>query len=99
MGCLLVVFGVGQALVMAPLYGMVLSRVPAAHAGSGGGVLSTVQQIGNASGVAVIGAVYYAVLAANAARHAFLASLGILGVAIAITCCLLVLLGKVQRSP
>ena len=48
---LLIIFGIGQAMVMAPLYALVLKKVPAAHAGSGGGVVSTVQQIGNASGV------------------------------------------------
>src|SRR5690606_17542667 len=44
---LLAVFGAGQAMVMAPLYGAVLSNVPVEHAGSGGGVISTVQQVGN----------------------------------------------------
>src|SRR5262249_29697409 len=48
------VFGIGQAMVMAPLYGLVLTKVPEAHAGSGGGVVSTMQQIGNGSGVAVV---------------------------------------------
>jgi MFS family permease len=91
---LLVAFGIGQAMVMAPLYGLVLSKVPTAHAGSGGGVMSTVQQIGNGSGVAVIGALYYAALAAHSAHHALLASLGILAVAIAITAGLLHALGR-----
>jgi hypothetical protein len=36
---LLVVFDVGQPMVMAPLYGLVLTKVPTAHAGSGGGVV------------------------------------------------------------
>jgi predicted MFS family arabinose efflux permease len=57
----LTIFGAGQAMVMAPLYGRVLGKVPRAHAGSGAGVLSTVQQIGNACGVAVIGAIYFGV--------------------------------------
>lgn len=52
----LVIFGLGQGMVMAPLYALVLSKVPAVHAGSGAGVLSTVRQIGNASGAAVVGA-------------------------------------------
>ncbi|HUB13644.1 MAG TPA: MFS transporter [Acetobacteraceae bacterium] len=86
---LLVVWGIGQAMVMAPLYGLVLAKVPAAHAGSGGGVISTMQQIGNASGVALIGALYYAVQAAGSARLAILASLLGLGTAIAITAMLL----------
>ena len=82
---ILLVFGVGQAMVMAPLYGVVLTKVPPAHAGSGGGVMSTVQQIGNGCGVAVIGAVYYAVQATDSPRTALLASLGILTIAIATT--------------
>jgi hypothetical protein len=90
---LLVIFGIGQAMVMAPLYGLALSKVPSAHAGSGGGVLSTVQQIGNGSGVAVIGALYYAIQTAHSARYAFLAALGILAIAIAITAGLLGALG------
>jgi len=59
LAAVLVVFVGGQAMVMAPLFARVLSKVPPAHAGSGAGVLSTIQQIGNASGVAVIGAVYF----------------------------------------
>ena len=82
---LLVVFGVGQAMVMAPLYGLVLTKVSEAHAGSGGGVVSTMQQIGNGSGVAVVGALYYAVQAAESARVAFAASLALLAIAIAVT--------------
>ncbi|MGH7125222.1 MAG: MFS transporter [Stellaceae bacterium] len=86
---LLVVFGSGQAMVMAPLYALVLTKVPAGHSGSGGGVVSTVQQIGNASGVALVGALYYAIQAAHSARYAFLASLGVLATALAIAAGLL----------
>ena len=50
--------GAGQAMAMAPLYSLALSRIPPAYAGAGAGVLSTVQQIGNGSGAAVIGALY-----------------------------------------
>src|SRR5262249_61552541 len=71
---LLVVFGIGQAMVMAPLYGLVLAKVPPAHAGSGGGVVSTVQQIGNGSGVAGVGAAYSPTPAAGSARRAFVAA-------------------------
>jgi MFS family permease len=55
---LLIIVGAGQAMAMAPLYGLALSRIPASYAGAGAGVLSTVQQIGNGSGAAVIGALY-----------------------------------------
>jgi EmrB/QacA subfamily drug resistance transporter len=93
---LLVVFGVGQAMVMAPLYGLVLTKVPPAHAGSGGGVLSTVSQIGNGSGVAVIGGFFHAIQAAHSARDALLASLAVLAIAIAVTAGLLRVLGRVR---
>jgi len=89
LAALLIVWGAGQAMVMAPLYGLVLAKVPAAHAGSGGGVISTVQQIGNASGVALLGALYYEVQAAASARAAILASLAALAMAIAVTSLLL----------
>ena len=89
LAAMLIIFGIGQAMVMAPLYGLVLKKVPAAHAGSGGGVVSTVQQIGNASGVALVGALYYAVQASHSARWAILASLTTLAMAIAVTAVLL----------
>ena len=91
---LLVVFGVGQAMVMAPLYGLVLTKVPAAHAGSGGGVMITVQQIGNAAGVAVIGTLYYSIQAAHSARYALLASLGCLAISIGLSAGLLRVLDR-----
>jgi EmrB/QacA subfamily drug resistance transporter len=93
---LLVVFGIGQGMVMAPLYGLVLSKVPVAHAGSGAGVMSTVQQIGNASGVAVIGALYFAARATHSDRYALLATLGLLAVPVAITARLLSVLGRAR---
>jgi len=81
----LMVFGIGQAMVMAPLYGLVLTEVPAAHAGSGGGVMITVQQIGNGAGVAVVGAVYWSLQAAHTSREALIVSLGILMISIVFT--------------
>ncbi|HUN41133.1 MAG TPA: MFS transporter [Acetobacteraceae bacterium] len=94
LAALLIVWGTGQAMVMAPLYGLALAKVPAAHAGSGGGVISTVSQIGNASGVALVGALYYAVQAAASARGAILASLAALAVAITVTALFLQMLRR-----
>jgi EmrB/QacA subfamily drug resistance transporter len=70
-----VVDGAGIGLVMAPLTATVLSGLTPEHAGSAAGVLSSVQQVGNALGVAIIGIVFYN--AAGSARggaaivHAF----------------------------
>ena len=98
LAALLVVFGIGQAMVMAPLYGLVLTKVPPAHAGSGGGVMMTVQQIGNGSGVAVVGTLYYAVQAADSAGTAFVAALAILAIAVALTASFVHALGRARPS-
>jgi predicted MFS family arabinose efflux permease len=66
----LLVFGYGQGLVMAPLSSAVLSTVRPASAGSGAGMYGTATQIANAAGVAAIGAVFFAIEAAESARLA-----------------------------
>ncbi|MEY9881490.1 MFS transporter [Bradyrhizobium sp. USDA 329] len=70
-----IVFGYGQGLVMAPLSGAVLSTVKPVAAGSASGIYGTTAQVGNAAGVAAIGAVFFAVEALQSARAGFLASL------------------------
>jgi predicted MFS family arabinose efflux permease len=84
---LLIVVGAGQAMAMAPLYSLALSRIPAAYAGAGAGVLSTVQQIGNGSGAAVIGALYLSLQATP--WVAVMASLTALALALTATMSLL----------
>jgi hypothetical protein len=56
----LVIAGAGQGLLMSPLYGVVLSQVPAAAAGAGSGVLTTTQQTALALGVATLGSLFLA---------------------------------------
>jgi hypothetical protein len=51
----LVVDGLGIGMAIAPLASTVLSRVSPAHTGAAAGVLTTVQQVENAIGVAVLG--------------------------------------------
>jgi EmrB/QacA subfamily drug resistance transporter len=51
----LVVFGFGQGLVMAPLSGLALLSVRPSHAGSGAGMLNTVNQAAGATGVSLVG--------------------------------------------
>ena len=71
--------GAGLGLVMAPLAAAVLAGAPMQHAGVASGVMATVQQVGNALGVALIGLLYYGALDAGTARgaasHALSASL------------------------
>jgi MFS family permease len=52
--------GLGQGLVMSPLFGVVLSEVPPAVAGAGGGVMTTTQQTALALGVATLGSLFIA---------------------------------------
>jgi predicted MFS family arabinose efflux permease len=98
LGTLLVVFGVGQAMVMAPLYNRVLGMIPATHAGSGAGILSMIQQIGNGAGVATIGAIYFALQSRYSDRIGFLAALAVLATALVATAALLRLLQSRHRA-
>jgi MFS family permease len=59
----LAVAGLGQGLVMSPLFGIVLSEVPPAAAGAGSGVLTTTQQTALALGVATLGSLFLALAA------------------------------------
>ena len=63
--------GAGNGLAIPTLIGASLHRVPAHHAGSGAGLLQTGQQFGNAAGVAVMGAVFFATLGTGAHKADF----------------------------
>lgn len=78
----LMVFGYGQGLVMAPLSSAVLSTVKPASAGAGSGMYGTTAQIANAAGVAAIGAVFFAVAAAGSARLALFAACALFALSI-----------------
>lgn len=55
----LLLTGAGMGLCITPLVATVLSNVPVQYAGAASGTLSTVQQLGNALGVAIIGIVFF----------------------------------------
>jgi predicted MFS family arabinose efflux permease len=78
----LALFGCGQGMVLAPLFSAVLAQVRHAHAGSGAGILTTTQQVANGTGVVLVGAVYFAVLAD---RWALLAAMTVLGCTVVAT--------------
>lgn len=54
--------GIGQALVMIPLFGVVLAGLPAARAGLASGVLTTTQQVGLGLGAAIFGTLLFTLL-------------------------------------
>jgi len=85
--------GVGQGLTVPSLMSGVLAHVRAERAGAAAGVLTTTQQFAIASGVAIIGAVFYGALGSSPGRSAYVASatlvfwvdLGLLAAAAALT--------------
>jgi MFS family permease len=58
----LVVAGVGLGLLVVPLVEVALATVPTTEAGAASGAYGTVQQVGAALGVAVIGTVFFGVV-------------------------------------
>jgi EmrB/QacA subfamily drug resistance transporter len=74
----LMLVGAGMGLAITPLVSIVLARVDPRRAGAASGALSTVQQVGNALGVAVTGVIFFGTLGSGYA-HAFEISLAQLG--------------------
>ncbi|AZF06412.1 MFS transporter [Pseudomonas sp. R5-89-07] len=62
----LILVGIGQGFVMTPLLNLVLGFVEETQAGMASGVISTLQQIGAALGVAVVGILFATALDARA---------------------------------
>lgn len=61
----LVVVGAGQGFIMTPLLNLVLGFVKEAQAGMASGVISTLQQVGAALGVALVGMAFGSALGAD----------------------------------
>ncbi len=57
--------GLGSGLVISPNQTLTLASVPVHRAGTAGGVLQTGQRMGSAAGIALVGAVFFADIAAN----------------------------------
>jgi len=62
----LLIVGVGMALIMSPMFSVVLTDIDPKHAGSASGVLNAVQQLGGALGTALIGVVFFGHLTTHA---------------------------------
>jgi EmrB/QacA subfamily drug resistance transporter len=62
----LLVSGLGLGTVIAPLLNIIVAGVPSRDAGSASGVLATFQQLGGAIGVAVVGVIFFSLLAGRA---------------------------------
>ncbi len=66
----LLVAGLGSGFVIAPNITLTLDDVPVERAGTAGGVLQTGQRMGTAAGIALIGAIFFAVAADGDLQHA-----------------------------
>ncbi len=84
------VAGLGNGLVISPNQTLTLSEVPPRQGGAAGGVLQTGQRLGSAAGIAAVGSLFYAQLAAtrgdfqSAMRDGLLLIVLFVGVALAV---------------
>lgn len=85
MAVAMIPFGIGQGRIMAPLSSLVLAGILPAQSGSASGVLVTSQQVANAAGVALAGALYFSMLASATPLAALLTTLAGLALAISAT--------------
>ena len=97
---ILLIYGTGQGFVMPTLISTILINIQGHDAGSAAGVLSTVQQASFATGVAVIGTVFFGTLGKLTSTDAFVHALR---VAFTVNICLLVvtflLILRIPRFP
>ncbi|HEY8740461.1 MAG TPA: MFS transporter [Candidatus Dormibacteraeota bacterium] len=64
----LFISGMGLGLVVSPSVNFILAAVQNKDAGSASGVITTVQQMGGAMGIAIIGVIFFGLLGSNADR-------------------------------
>jgi hypothetical protein len=92
----LTLLGIGMGLTMSPFFDIVLAGVDDRESGSAAGVLTAVQQLGGAFGVAILGTLFFHALTASdaasrigvfrdAAGVALWLAAGLIGVAFVLT--------------
>jgi EmrB/QacA subfamily drug resistance transporter len=86
------VFGLGQGLLIPPIIGVVLSRVPFADSGAATGVLITTQQMSGTVGLALVSLGYFAAVGAGQAGHV------VTGFRVACACDVALALGSLALS-
>jgi EmrB/QacA subfamily drug resistance transporter len=67
--------GIGQGMALPSLIGVVLTHVRPERAGAAAGILTTTQQFGAASGIAIVGAIFYGALGAVPGRGSFVSGM------------------------
>ena len=71
----MIVVGFGNGLALPSIIGAVLLRIPAPQAGMAAGALTTVQQFGNATGVTVLGTIFFSVLGSAPSMHSYVTAM------------------------
>jgi hypothetical protein len=66
----LLVAGAGSGFVISPNITLTLADVPVERAGTAGGVLQTGQRMGTATGIALVGAVFFMAASGGDLQHA-----------------------------
>jgi MFS family permease len=69
------VIGIGQGMALPSLIGVVLAHVRPERAGAAAGILTTTQQFGAASGIAIVGAIFYGAIGAVPGRASFVSGM------------------------
>lgn len=77
----MMVSGLGMGLVVAPLVDVILAGVHGRDAGAASGVLNATGQVGQAIGVATLGALYFFALAGTSGAEAYLSALRVVLIA------------------
>ncbi|MHC5260036.1 MFS transporter [Streptomyces sp. UC4497] len=80
-----VLAGAGQALQLPILFRIILSEVPSARAGVGGGVMTTTQQASLALGVATLGSLFLSLAPSQGMRDALITTLLVQLAAVTVT--------------
>ena len=80
----LLVAGAGSGMVVSPNVTLTLAGVEQRDAGSASGVLQTTQRLGSAAGIAVVGAVFFALDGSGSGRSAIGTALGVTALLIAL---------------
>jgi predicted MFS family arabinose efflux permease len=83
----LLLAGTGMGLCLAPITATVLASVDPQRAGAVGGLMSTLQQVGNSVGVAVVGLVFFGTAGSGYDRAFGLSSLLLAGLLLAVAGC------------
>jgi EmrB/QacA subfamily drug resistance transporter len=92
----LLLVGAGMGLVLAPLATTILQSLEPERAGAASGMLTTMQNVGNALGVAISGVIFFGALHSGYAR-AFELAVGELGLALLVVAVLTRLLPRPAR--